>query len=91
MSEIASDYLNNEDDLSSAGRKIGLKGNLVSEFNNKTPQVNQNVSLSSFIIVTLKFTILLLSFCNLGQLIRDIVTCHIFGTQLPVITQSLHR
>ena len=28
MSEISSDYLNNEDDLSGAGRKIELKDNL---------------------------------------------------------------
>ena len=40
LSEIASDYLNNEDDLSGAGRKIGLKDNLVVEFNNKASQVN---------------------------------------------------
>ena len=40
LSEIASDYLNNEDDLSGAGRKIELKDNLVVEFNNKAPQVN---------------------------------------------------
>ena len=40
MSEIASDYLNNEDDLSGAGRKIELKDNLVVEFNNKASQVN---------------------------------------------------
>ena len=40
LSEIASDYLNNEDDLSSAGRKIELKDNLVVEFNNKASQVN---------------------------------------------------
>ena len=35
MSEIASDYLNNKDGLSGAGRKIELKDNLVVEFNNK--------------------------------------------------------
>ena len=40
LSEIASDYLNNEDDLSDAGRKIELKDNLVVEFNNKALQVN---------------------------------------------------
>ena len=40
LSEIASDYLNNEDDLSGAGRKIELKDNLVVEFNNKASQVN---------------------------------------------------
>ena len=40
MSEIASDYLNNEDDLSGAGRKIELKDKLVVEFNNKALQVN---------------------------------------------------
>ena len=34
LSEIASDYLNNEDDMSGAGRKIELKDNLVVEFNN---------------------------------------------------------
>ena len=40
LSEIASDYLNNVDDLSGAGRKIELKDNLVVEFNNKASQVN---------------------------------------------------
>ena len=40
LSEIASDYLNNEDDLSGAGRKIEWKDNLVVEFNNKASQVN---------------------------------------------------
>ena len=40
LSEIASDYLNNEDDLSGVGRKIELKDNLVVEFNNKASQVN---------------------------------------------------
>ena len=40
LSEIASDYLNTEDDLSGAGRKIELKDNLVVEFNNKASQVN---------------------------------------------------
>ena len=40
LSEIASDNLNNEDDLSGAGRKIELKDNLVVEFNNKASQVN---------------------------------------------------
>ena len=40
LSEIASDYLNNEDDLSGAGRKNELKDNLVVEFNNKASQVN---------------------------------------------------
>ena len=40
LSEIASDYLNHEDDLSGAGRKIELKDNLVVEFNNKASQVN---------------------------------------------------
>ena len=40
LSEIASDYLNNEDDLSGAGGKIELKDNLVVEFNNKASQVN---------------------------------------------------
>ena len=40
LSEIASDYLNNEDDLSRTGRKIELKDNLVVEFNNKASQVN---------------------------------------------------
>ena len=40
LSEIASDYLNNEDDLSGAGRKIELKDNLVVEFKNKASQVN---------------------------------------------------
>ena len=40
LSEIASDYLKNEDDLSGAGRKIELKDNLVVEFNNKVSQVN---------------------------------------------------
>ena len=40
LSEIASDYLNNKDDLSSAGRKIELKDKLVVEFNNKALQVN---------------------------------------------------
>ena len=40
LSEIASDYLNNEDDLSGAGRKIEIKVNLVVEFNNKATQVN---------------------------------------------------
>ena len=40
LSEIASDYLNNEDDLSGVGRKIELKDNLVVEFNNKAAQVN---------------------------------------------------
>ena len=40
LSEIASDYLNNEDDLSGAGRKIELKDNLVAEFNYKASQVN---------------------------------------------------
>ena len=57
LSEIASDYLNNEDDLSGAGRKIELKDNLVVEFNNKASQVNpclKNVSLSSFIIVNIR-------------------------------------
>ena len=39
LSEIASDYLNNEDDLSGAGRKTELKDNLVVEFNNKASQV----------------------------------------------------
>ena len=37
---MASDYLNNVDDLSGAGRKIELKDNLVVEFNNKASQVN---------------------------------------------------
>ena len=40
LSEIASDYFNNEDDLSRTGRKIVLKDNLVVEFNNKALQVN---------------------------------------------------
>ena len=40
LSEVASDYLNNEDDLSGAGRKIELKDSLVAEFNNKASQVN---------------------------------------------------
>ena len=40
LSEITSDYLNNEDDLSGAGRKIELKDNLVVEFNNKASLVN---------------------------------------------------
>ena len=40
LSEIASDYLNHEDDLSGVGRKIELKDNLVVEFNNKASQVN---------------------------------------------------
>ena len=40
LSEIASDYLNNEDDFSGAGRKIELKDNLMVEFNNKASQVN---------------------------------------------------
>ena len=39
-SEIASDYSNNEDDLSCTGRKIELKDNLVVEFKNKASQVN---------------------------------------------------
>ena len=43
LSEIASDYLNNEDDLSGAGRKIELKDNLVVEFNNKASQVNHKI------------------------------------------------
>ena len=42
MSEIASDYLNNEDDLSDAGRKIEIKDNLVVEFNNKASQVKNS-------------------------------------------------
>ena len=34
LSEIASDYLNNEEHMSGAGRKIEFKDNLVVEFNN---------------------------------------------------------
>ena len=45
LSEIASDYLNNQDDLSGAGRKIELKDKLVVEFNNKASQVNPAFSL----------------------------------------------
>ena len=41
LSEIASDYLNNEDDLSGGGRKIEMKDNLVVEFNNTAKQVFQ--------------------------------------------------
>ena len=37
---MVSDYLNNEDGLSGACRKIELKDNLVVEFNNKASQVN---------------------------------------------------
>ena len=40
LSEIASDYLNNEDDLSGADGKIELKDKLVVELNNKASQVN---------------------------------------------------
>ena len=40
LSEIASDYMNKDDDLSGAGRKIELKDNLVVMFNNKASQVN---------------------------------------------------
>ena len=40
LSEIASDYLNNEDDLSGGGRKIEMKDNLIVEFNNTAKQVN---------------------------------------------------
>ena len=39
LSEIASDYLNYEDDLSGGGRKIEMKDNLVVEFNNTAKQV----------------------------------------------------
>ena len=42
LSEIASDYLKNEDDLSGAGRKIELKDYLVVEFNNKASQVKNS-------------------------------------------------
>ena len=65
LSEIASDYLSNEDDLSGAGRKIELKDNLVVEFNNKASEVNPALrvlvlgQLLVIIILTLKFTILL--------------------------------
>ena len=40
MSEIASDFLNNDNELSGAGRQIELKDKLVVEFDNKASQVN---------------------------------------------------
>ena len=42
LHQIYCDYLNNEDDLSGAGRKIELKDNLVVEFNNKASQVKNS-------------------------------------------------